>query len=58
VLTAIALAAAAALSVSPPRTTSRAVAVAHARIVSAARISFSSPARGSPKGKRVLVEYE
>jgi len=57
VLTVIALAAAAALS-APPRTASRAVAAAHARIVRAARISFSSPAKGSAKAKRGLVEFE
>jgi len=58
VLTAIALAAAAALSTPGPRTASRVVAAVHARIVSAARIGFSSPSKVVTKGKRRLVEFE
>jgi hypothetical protein len=58
VLTAIALAAAAALSAPAPRTASRVVAVARARIVSAARISLSRPEKSLIKGKRGLVEFE
>lgn len=54
----LALAAQGAPALPPPRVEARSVAVARAKIVSAARIDFSAEARRKPDSKRVLVEFQ